>query len=143
MRGILILTMKNGIVTCGILYDIPASSKTSLYLEPGNESLSGGSRSLGKNKAGVKAGPGEPSSFDGVGGRGGRNWNRWPIDEALQASTNSVIPWLKKRDVALLGWETPGYMPQPPGDLPRIALYDFALAILGIHLLSTARISTR
>ena len=48
------------------------------------------------------------------------------------------IPWLKQRDVALLGWETPGYMPQPPGDLPRIALHDFALAILGIHLLDRA-----
>ena len=37
--------------------------------------------------------------------------------------------------MALIGWETPGYMPQPPGELPRLALHDFALTMLGIHLL--------
>ena len=51
---------------------------------------------------------------------------------------NSVIPWLKARDVALIGWETPGYMPQPPGDLPRLALHDFALTMLGGHHLDRA-----
>jgi hypothetical protein len=49
-----------------------------------------------------------------------------------------VIPWLRKRDVAIIGWETPGYVPQPPGDLPRLALHDFALTILGIHHLDRA-----
>jgi hypothetical protein len=51
---------------------------------------------------------------------------------------NSVIPWLKKRDIALLGWETPGYVPQPPGDLNRIALHNFVLTILGVHLIDRA-----
>ena len=51
---------------------------------------------------------------------------------------NSVIPWLKARDVALIGWETPGYVPQPPGDLPRLAVHDFALTMLGVHLLDRA-----
>jgi hypothetical protein len=50
----------------------------------------------------------------------------------------SVIPWLKKRDIALLGWETPGYTPQPPGDLSRQAVHDFVLTILGVHLLDRA-----
>ena len=40
--------------------------------------------------------------------------------------------------MALIGWETPGYMPQPPGELPRLALHDFALTMLGIHLLDRA-----
>ena len=43
-----------------------------------------------------------------------------------------------RRDVALIGWETPGYMPRPPGELPRLALHDFALTMLGIHLLDRA-----
>ena len=29
-------------------------------------------------------------------------------------------------------------MPQPPGDLPRLALHDFALTMLGVHLLDRA-----
>ena len=51
---------------------------------------------------------------------------------------NTVIPWLRERDVAIIGWETPAYMPQPPGDLPRLALHDFALTMLGVHLLDRA-----
>jgi hypothetical protein len=27
-------------------------------------------------------------------------------------------PWLKKRDIALLGWETPDYAPKPPTVAP-------------------------
>ena len=49
-----------------------------------------------------------------------------------------MIPWLKKRDVALIMWETPGYVPQPPGDLPRLALHNFALTMLGIMLVDRA-----
>ncbi len=45
--------------------------------------------------------------------------------EGAAGVANSVIPWLKARDIALLGWETPGYVPQPPGDLPRLALHNF------------------
>jgi kynurenine formamidase len=131
-----ILTMKNGIVTRGILYDIPRL-KGVPYLEPGTRIFPEDLEAWEK-KAGVKAGPGDALLV-----RWGR-WTRraqlgpWPIDEGSAGLDNSVIPWLRKRDVALLGWETPGYMPQPPGDLPRIALHDFALAILGIHLLDRA-----
>src|SRR6476661_6486716 len=131
-----IMTMKNGIVTRGVLYDIP-KLKGLPYLEPGTRIFPEDLEAWEK-KAGVKAGPGDALLV-----RWGR-WTRraqlgpWPIDEGSAGLDNSVIPWLKKRDVALLGWETPGYMPQPPGDLPRIALHDFALAILGIHLLDRA-----
>jgi kynurenine formamidase len=51
---------------------------------------------------------------------------------------NNVIPWLRERDVAVAGWETPGYAPQPDGDLPRTALHNFALTILGIQVLDRA-----
>src|SRR5262245_15015717 len=59
----------------------------------------------------------------------------WAIDEGAAGFDNSILPWLKRRDIALLGWETPGYAPQPPGDLPRLAVHDFVLTILGVHLL--------
>ena len=47
---------------------------------------------------------------------------------------NSVIPWLKKRDISILGWETPDYAPRAPGDIGN-GVHNFALGILGIHIL--------
>ena len=128
-----ILTMKNGIVTRGVLYDIPRL-KGVPFLEPGTrifpEDLEAWER-----KTGVRAAAGDAMFV-----RWGR-WarrariGRWSTDEASAGLDNSVLPWLKKRDIALLGWETPGYTPQPAGDLPRLAVHDFVLTILGVHLL--------
>jgi kynurenine formamidase len=131
-----ILTMKSGIVTRGVLYDIP-KLKGVPYLEPGTRIFVEDLEAWEK-KAGVKAGPGDALLL-----RWGR-WTRraklgpWAINEATAGLDNSVIPWLKQRDIALLGWETPFYAPQPPGDLPAASLHNFALAILGIHLIDRA-----
>ena len=132
-----ILTMKNGIVTRGVLYDIPRL-KGVPYLEPGTRIFPEDLEAWEK-KAGVKAGPGDALLL-----RWGR-WARrtklgpWPIDEGSAGLDNSVIPWLKQRDIALLGWETPGYAPPAaPDDLPRSSLHNFALTILGIHLVDRA-----
>ncbi len=35
-------------------------------------------------------------------------------------------------------WETPGYVPQPPGDSPRLAFHNVALTTLGIMLVDRA-----
>jgi kynurenine formamidase len=131
-----ILTMKDGIVTRGILYDIPRLKELP-YLEPGVRIFPEDLEAWEK-KTGVRAGPGDALLL-----RWGR-WARraklgpWPIDEGAAGLDNSVIPWLKKRDIALLGWETPGYTPQPPGDIPRLALHNFVLTILGVHLIDRA-----
>ena len=131
-----VLTMKNGIVTRGVLYDIP-KPKGVPYLEPGTRIFPADLEAWEK-RSGVKAGAGDALLI-----RWGR-WARraqlgaWAVDEGSAGFDNSIIPWLKKRDIALLGWETPGYVPQPPGDLPRLAVHDFALTILGIHLLDRA-----
>ena len=131
-----ILTMKDGIVTRGVLYDIPRL-KGVPYLEPG-ERIFIEDLEAWEAETGVKVGPGDAFLL---------RWGRWarqdaigPFDTGAEAAglDNSVIPWLKARDVALIGWETPGHMPQPPGDLPRLALHDFALTILGVHLLDRA-----
>jgi len=131
-----VLTMKSGIVTRAVLYDIPRLRGVP-YLEPGSR-IFPEDLDAWEKKTGVKAGPGDALLV-----RWGR-WARraklgpWPIDEQSAGLDNSVIPWLKKRDIALLAWETPGYAPQPPGDLPRLALHDFVLAVLGIHLVDRA-----
>ena len=131
-----IMTMKSGIVTRGVLYDIPRLKGVD-YLEPGTRIFPEDLEAWEK-KAGVKAGAGDALLL-----RWGR-WTRraklgpWPINDAMAGLDNSVIPWLKKRDIAIVGWETPDYAPHPPGDLPPSSLHNFALTILGIHLLDRA-----
>jgi kynurenine formamidase len=131
-----VLTMKDGIVTRGVLYDIPRL-KGVAYLEPGTR-ITVADLEAWEARAGVRVGPGDAMLL---------RWGRWARREAVgmfdtgqeaAGFDNSVIPWLKARDVAIIGWETPGYTPRPAGDLPTLALHDFALTILGIHLLDRA-----
>ncbi|HYR89394.1 MAG TPA: cyclase family protein [Terriglobia bacterium] len=127
---------KSGIVTRGVLYDIPKLKGVD-YLELGTRIFPEDLEAWEK-KAGVKAGAGDALLL-----RWGR-WTRrarlgpWPINEGMAGLDNSVIPWLKKRDIAILGWETPDYAPHPAGDLPPSSVHNFALTILGIHLLDRA-----
>jgi len=131
-----ILTMKDGIVTRGVLYDI-ARLKGVPYLEPGTRIFAEDLEAWEK-KTGVRAMAGDALLL-----RWGR-WTRraklgpWPINQGMAGLDNSVIPWLKKRDIAILGWETPDYAPHPPGDLPASTVHNFALTMLGIHLLDRA-----
>lgn len=131
-----ILTMKDGIVTRAVLYDI-ARLKGVPYLEPGTRIFAEDLEAWEK-KTGVRAMAGDALLL-----RWGR-WTRraklgpWPINQGMAGLDNSVIPWLKKRDIAILGWETPDYAPHPPGDLPPSTVHNFALTMLGIHLLDRA-----
>ena len=131
-----ILTMKQGIVTRGVLYDIPRLRGVP-YLEPGARIFVEDLEAW-EEMAGVRVGAGDALLL---------RWGRWarqaeigpfPTGREAAGLDNSVIPWLKERDIALLGWETPGYAPQPPGDLPRLALHNFVLTMLGVHLLDRA-----
>ena len=128
-----VLTMKDGIVTRGVLYDIPRLKGVD-YLQPGYR-VTVADLEAWEAMAGVKAGPGDAMLF---------RWGRWarrevegPFDTWEEAAglDNHVIPWLRERDISILGWETPGYTPRPAGDLPTLALHDFALTMLGIHLI--------
>ena len=128
-----VLTMKDGIVTRGVLYDMPKLRGVP-YLEPGTrifpEDLEAWER-----KSGVSVGPGDVLLL-----RTGLWARRAAVgpptgEEGTAGLDPSVIPWLKKRDIALLGWEVPWYLPQPPGDLSRTSVHNFVQTILGIHVL--------
>ena len=131
-----ILNMKHGIVTRGVLYDMPRL-KGVPYLEPGTR-ITVEDLEAWEERAGVRVGPGDAFLV---------RWGRWarqdaigPFDTGQEAAglDNRVIPWLRERDVAVAGWETPGYAPQPEGDISRSALHNFALTILGIQVLDRA-----
>ena len=131
-----ILTLRHGIVTRGVLYDLPRL-KGVPYLQPG-ERIFVEDLEAWEEQTGAAVGPGD--AFIVRWGRWARQDDIGPFDTGAAAAglDNSVIPWLRERDVAIIGWETPGYMPQPEGDLPRLALHDFALTMLGIHHLDRA-----
>lgn len=123
--------LKNGIFTRGVLIDIPRL-KGVPYLEPGTpiyvEDLE-----AWEKKTGVKVGPGD-ALFVRTGvwalrdAKGpwlrGRNGSQAGLDI-------SVIPWLRERDIALMGSDHPQDV--TPANLPG-AVHDFALVYLGIHL---------
>lgn len=128
-----VLNMKNGVVTRAVLYDIPRL-KGVPYLEPGTRIFPEDLEAWEK-KTGVKVGAGDALLLRwGRWARGAR-LGPWNTDEASAGLDNSVIPWIKQRDIALLSWETPGYVPQPPGDLGRLALHNFVLTHLGVMLI--------
>ena len=124
---------KSGIVTRGILIDIPRL-KGVPYLEPGTpiyiEDLEAWERQAGVRVSSgdavfVRTGVWARRAVEGPWLRGRRPGGR---SAGLHPS---VIPWLKERDVALMGSDHPQYV--SPSELPG-AIHDFALLYLGVHL---------
>jgi kynurenine formamidase len=125
--------VKNGIFTRGILIDIPRL-KGVPYLEPGTpiyvEDLE-----AWEKKAGVKVSAGD-ALFVRTGVWARRKalgpWLRGRAEGGRSAGLDpSVIPWLKQRDIAILGSDHPQYVSPSP---LRGAVHDFALLYLGVHL---------
>jgi kynurenine formamidase len=128
--------LKNGVFTRGVLIDIPRL-KGVPYLEPGTpiyvEDLE-----AWEKRAGVKVSSGD-ALFVRTGVWARRKavgpWLRGRAEGGQSAGLHpSVLPWLKARDIALLGSDHPQYVsPGTPG-APRGAVHDFALVHLGVHL---------
>jgi kynurenine formamidase len=125
--------VKNGIFTRGVLIDIPRL-KGVPYLEPGTpiyvEDLE-----AWEKKAGVKVGAGD-ALFVRTGVWARRKavgpWLRGRAVGGRSAGLDpSVIPWLRQRDIAIMGSDHPQYV--SPSNLPG-AVHDFALLYLGVHL---------
>jgi kynurenine formamidase len=125
--------MKNGILTRGILIDVPRLRGVP-YLEPGTPIYVSDLEAWEK-KANLKVGAGD-ALFIRTGvwpyrakfgpylrGRAGK-------DAGLDAS---VIPWLHQRDIAILGSDHPQGVNPSSTPMPN-AVHDFALVSLGIPL---------
>ena len=139
---------KHGILTRGILIDM-ARFKSVPYLEPGTpiyiEDLE-----AWEAKTGLRV-----SSGDAVFIRTGR-WVRraetgpWDIANEAAGLHASVIPWLRQRDIALLGGESPQDI-APAGVDPAVTendnlgprpLHRFALICLGMPLFDNVDLET-
>ncbi len=126
--------VKNGIFTRGVLIDIPRL-KGVPYLEPGTPIYVRDLEAWEK-QAGVKVSAGDALFIRT--GRWARRKALGPWDTSRNGNRaglhESVIPWLKQRDVALLGGDIPSSM--APGSVPDFTggVHDFALVSLGVHL---------
>jgi kynurenine formamidase len=125
--------VKNGVFTRGVLIDIPRlkgvpylEQSTPIYVED---------LEAWEKKAGVKV-----SAGDALFVRSGRWAMRaakgpWDISKDEAGLHASVIPWLKQRDVALLGADHPQSV--MPSELGR-AVHDFSIIYLGLPMLDNA-----
>ena len=126
--------LKNGVFTRGILIDIPRL-KGVPYLEPGTP-IYADDLEAWERKTGVKVSAGD-ALFVRTGVWARRKavgpWLRGRAEGGKSAGLDpSVIPWLKQRDIAILGSDHPQYV--APSNLPG-AVHDFALVYLGVHIL--------
>jgi kynurenine formamidase len=129
-----IINLKHGIVTRGVLIDLPRL-KGVAYLEPGAPIYARDIEAWEKI-AGV-----EVSAGDALFIRTGR-WARraalGPFDTNRTARRSgpsaSMLPWLRQRDVALLGGDVPPSVAPSDAEGETGAVHDFALVYLGVHI---------
>jgi kynurenine formamidase len=131
-----ILNVKNGIFTRGVLIDIPRL-KGLPYLEPGTPIYVSDLEAWEK-QAGVRVSAGDALFVrTGVWARrkAAGPWLRGRAEGGRSAGLDpSVIPWLRARDVAVMGSDHPQYVSPGPAGLPPGAIHDFALVYLGMPL---------
>jgi len=129
-----IINVKNGIFTRGVLIDLPRLRGVP-YLEPDTPIYARDVEAWEK-MAGVKVGAGDALFIRT--GRWARRAALGPWDTSRTGRrpgpSVSMIPWLKERDIALLGSDVPPSV--APSDLigEPGAVHDFALVTLGVHL---------
>jgi kynurenine formamidase len=129
-----IINVKNGIFTRGVLIDLPRLRGVP-YLEPDTPIYARDIEAWEK-MAGVKVAAGDALFIRT--GRWARRAALGPWDTSRNGKrpgpSVSMIPWLKQRDIALLGSDVPPSV--APSDLAGEPgpVHDFALVTLGVHL---------
>jgi kynurenine formamidase len=135
-----IQNLKAGIVTRGVLVDIPRLRNVP-YLEPGTaiyvEDLE-----AWEKKSGVKIGPG-----DAVLLRTGR-WARreklgpWNVGQSAAGLHASVAPWIKARGVSLLGSDAAEDVTPSMVEGVALPIHTLMITALGVNLLDNQDLET-
>ena len=128
-----IQNLKDGIVTRGVLLDIPRLKQLP-YLEPGTPVFVEDLEAWEK-QAGVKVAPG-----DAIFLRTGR-WARraklgpWPVGRNEAGYHASVAPWLKARGVAFLGADDAQDVTPSLVEAVNLPVHTLAITALGVDIL--------
>ncbi len=128
-----IQNLKNGVVTRGVLFDIPRLKQLP-YLEPGTPVFVEDLEAWEK-QAGVKVAPG-----DAIFLRTGR-WARreklgpWPVGRNEAGYHASVAPWLKARGVAFLGSDDAQDVTPSLVEGITLPVHTLAITALGVDIL--------
>ncbi|HUP41466.1 MAG TPA: cyclase family protein [Vicinamibacterales bacterium] len=129
-----IINLKNGIFTRGILVDLPRL-KGVPYLEPGMP-ITPQDIEAWEKVANVKVTAGDALFLRT--GRWARRAKLGPFDQNRTGSRSgpsaSMLPWLRQRDVALLGGDVPPSLAPTDVEGETGAVHDFALVYLGVHI---------
>ena len=129
-----IINLKNGIFTRGVLVDLPRL-KGVPYLEPGTPIYAQDLEAWEKF-AGVKVTAGDALFIRT--GRWVRRAALGPFDTSRTGRrvgpSASMIPWLRQRDIALLGSDYPPSVAPSDLDGETGAVHDFVLVSLGVHV---------
>lgn len=126
-------TLKQGIITRGILIDIPRLKGVE-YLEPGTAVYQEDVEAWEK-KAGVKVGPGDALLL-----RTGR-WARrakvgpWAVGTSAAGFHASIATWLKARGVAFLGSDAASEVMPSMVEGVNLPVHTLVITALGIHIL--------
>jgi len=126
-------TLKQGVITRGVLIDIPRL-KGVPYLEPGTAIYAEDVEAWEK-QAGVKIGPGDALLL-----RTGR-WARrekvgpWPVGRNAAGFHASIAPWLKARGVAFVGSDAASEVTPTMVEGVTLPVHTLLITALGIHML--------
>ncbi|HEY4355277.1 MAG TPA: cyclase family protein [Acidobacteriaceae bacterium] len=134
-----IINIKDGVFTRGIFFDIP-QLKGVPYLEPGTPIYAEDLEAWEK-RAGVKVGPGDAIFIDTGRWKRREKLGPWAVTKQVAGLDASVIPWLKRRGVAVIGSDAlVAVRPAPPTTQlnnpdENFPAEDFSLYGLGITLI--------
>lgn len=126
-------TLKQGVLTRGILLDIPRL-KGVPYLEPGTAVYQEDVEAW-ERRAGVKVGPGDAILL-----RTGR-WARrdavgpWPVGRQAAGFHASIATWLKSRGVAFVGSDAASEVSPSPVEGVNLPVHTLVITALGINIL--------
>jgi kynurenine formamidase len=133
-----ITVAEEGIVSRGVLLDIPALRGVD-YLEPG-ERISAADLSAAEERQGLAVEAGDILFV-----RTGRDTRRdelgaWPPFDGMAGLAVDCLPWLRERDVAVLGSD--GISDTLPSEIEGwlLPIHEVILPSMGVHLIDNARL---
>jgi len=125
--------VKDGIVSRGVLFDIPAVREVN-WLDPG-DSVYPSDLDAAEEAGGVSCGPGDILLVRTGKHRREKELGSWSTLDAMPGLHPSTLPWIRERDIAVFGSDTSSdTYPSPIGGL-RSPIHMGLLVSMGVHMI--------